>query len=557
MNRSAVAVILGAELLAFRNRLTKGRPGRLVLILILLFAGAIVFGGFVFSAGLAGAQFLPQARDSMLAGAFTALSVLMLVLGFPTVISNFFVGTDLLQLVLAPIRPIEIFIARALLAMRANLLLAFVVVVFICGVGIGSGANVVYYLVALLLIFLQVLIVTGLQVILMSAVLRVVPARLARDVAVGLAGLTGAGIYLVWNVSIRSTFGRRGRPDVSGLVSLAHRIDWLPSAWSGHVLSSVIYGDVVAAVEWAALVVVISGLLTAAAAALYGQTLLAGLGLLGSTPSVWKRPSRPRSPAARPSVPAGAASPELAIARKDWLAYRRDIRRLSRILPGILFLVAYAFVLVRPARGISAFWNDVFLAAFISMFLSMAMATAAVPGERRGYQLLRMAPISTGEILRAKILYTLSPVVGIALVISVVVAVSGGNSFFQILQIGVLAVWLGLGFISIGVSAGAIDPHFDSVDDRRAIGIAGTFTALGGELGFGVLSVGAFALLQFGGDAVAGAPLSFLPSSPLIGPVLIAVAVVLAAGAVALVGGLLWLAAGRLRSFEGSIGLAA
>src|SRR5207253_11271330 len=69
---------------------------------------------------------------------------------------------------------------------------------------------------------------------------------------------------------------------------------------------------------------------------------------------------------------------------------------------------------------------------------------------------------------------------------------------------------------------------FRSVDDRRAIGIAGTFTALGGELGFGVLSVGAFALLQFGGDAVAGAPLSFLPSSPLIGPVLIAMAVVLA-----------------------------
>ena len=37
MNRSAVAVILSAELLAFRNRLTKGRPGRLVLIAILLF----------------------------------------------------------------------------------------------------------------------------------------------------------------------------------------------------------------------------------------------------------------------------------------------------------------------------------------------------------------------------------------------------------------------------------------------------------------------------------------------------------------------------------------
>ena len=36
MNRSAVAVILGAELLALRNRLTKGRPGRLVLIVVIV-----------------------------------------------------------------------------------------------------------------------------------------------------------------------------------------------------------------------------------------------------------------------------------------------------------------------------------------------------------------------------------------------------------------------------------------------------------------------------------------------------------------------------------------
>lgn len=550
MNRFAVSVILGAELRAWWNRLTKGRPGRTAVLAVALSVMTITFGGFVFSGGIAAAHFLPEARDTMLAGGFTALSVLMLVLGFPTVIGNFFVGTDLIQLVLAPIRSLDIFVARALLAMRANVLLAAVVLAFTAGVGVGSGASPLYYAVALLLLFVQVLLVTAAQVILMAGVLRFVPARIARDVAVAVAGLTGASLYLLWNVTLRGSFARRAAPDVSGLVALASRIDWLPSAWPGHALNAVVDGDVTAALGWSVACIALAVGLTTVAAALYGRTLLAGLGLLGATPTLWRR--RPRAARAPRTETQSGASPALAIARKDWLAYRRDIRRLSRILPGMLFLVAYAFVLVRPVRGVGQFWTDVFLAAFISMFLAMAVAIAAVPGERRGFQLLRMAPISTWDVLRAKVMFTLSPVVALAVTLTVVVAVTGGNGPLQVAEIAVLAVWLGFGFVSVGVAAGAIDPHFESVDDRRAVGVGGTFAALGGELAFGVLSVGAFALLQFAFD-----PPSFLPSTPLLAPILVLIAVGLAAGALALVWGLMWVAAGRLRTFEGVIGTAA
>ena len=549
MNRTPVAVILGAELRAWWNRLTKVRAGRAALLAVFVLAATLIFGGFVFAAGVSAAQLLPGARDAMLAGGFTALAVLMLVLGFPTVIGNFFVGPDLLQLVLAPIRTRDIFIARSLLAMRANLLLACVVLAFVVGVGVGSGASLLYYPIVLALLFVQVLAVTALQVILMAVVLRFVPSRIARDVAVAVAGVAGAGLYLAWNVTIRGSFGRRGAPDAGGLVALASRIEWLPSAWPGHALGAVIAGDVAGVLGWSALFVALAASLTAAASLLYGRTLLAGLGLLGSTPTLWKR--RPRvSVVARPEAP-GAASPAMAIARKDWLAYRRDIRRLSRLLPGILFLVAYAFVLVRPTPGAGRFWSDVFLSAFISMFLAMAIAVAAVPGERRGFQLLRMAPISPLEILRAKVMFTLSPVVALAVVISTVVAATAGNPPVDVVEIALLATWLGFGFVSIGVSAGAIDPHFESVDDRRAVGVGGTFAAIGGELAFGALSVAAFALLQF-----AIATPSFLPSTPATGPLLLLLALLLTAGALALVSGMLWFASARLRSFEGAIGTA-
>ncbi|HET7419160.1 MAG TPA: hypothetical protein VFL27_02135, partial [Candidatus Dormibacteraeota bacterium] len=496
MNRSPVAIILAAELRAWWNRLTKVRAGRAAVLVVFVLALSVIFGGFVFSGGLAAASFLPGARDAMLAGAFTALSVLMLVLGFPTVIGNFFVGADLLQLVLAPIRTRDIFVARALLAMRANTLLACVVLAFIAGVGVGSGASIAYYALALLLLFAEVLGVTALQVVLMAIVLRFVPSRIARDVAVAVAGLAGGGLYLLWNMTIRgSVVPRRGPPNVSGLLAVASRIEWLPSAWPGHALTATITGDVAAALAWSAVFLILAVALSAISSALYGRTLLAGLGLLGSTPALWKRKVR-TAQVARPEA-AGATSPAMAIARKDWLAYRRDIRRLSRLLPGMVFLVAYAFVLVRPSAGAGRFWTDVFLSAFISMFLAMAVATASVPGERRGFQLLRMAPISTWEILRAKVLFTLSPLVVLAVAISAVVATTAGNGPLQVIQIAMLSTWLGFGFVSIGVSAGAIDPHFESVDDRRAVGIAGTFAALGGELTFGALSIGGFALLQF------------------------------------------------------------
>jgi hypothetical protein len=551
MNRSAVAVILGAEIRAWWNQVSRSRGGRTAILSAFALVALLLFGSFVFAGGIAAAKFLPQAVDTMLAGAFTALSVLMLVLGFPTVIGNFFVGADLLQLVLAPVRALDIFLARSVLAMRANVLLASVVLAFVAGVGVGSDASPLYYLFALLLLAVQVLALTAVQVILMAAVLRFVPSRLARDVAVAVAGLAGGGLYLAWNLTLRGSFVRRGTPDVSGLVAIANRIDWLPSAWPGHALSSVLSGDAGGVLGWSAIFLVLALGLSTLAATLYGRTLLAGLGLLGGTPAMWKRRPRATTVAVRREV-RGAASPALAIARKDWLAYRRDIRRLSRILPGIVFLFAYAYIAIRPSSSVNQFWSDVFLTAFITLFLAMAVATAAVPGERRGFQLLRMAPISTWEILRAKVLYTMSPIVALTTLISIVVAVTARNGVVQVVSIALLAAWLGFGLVAIGVSAGAIDPHFDSVDDRRSVGVGGTFAGLGGELLFGALSVGAFAMLDF-----AASPPSFLPSSPVTALVLVVVAVILAAGAAGVVAGMLWLAAGRLRTFEGAIGTAA
>ncbi len=549
MNRSPVAVILGAELRAWRNRILKSPSPRSALIAFVLLIGALVVGGSVFALADGAAQILPTARDAMLVGSFSALSILMLVVGFPTVIANFYVGSDLVQLVLAPVRPIEIFIARAILAMRANLLLGFVIAAFVLGVGAGSAASPAYYVVAVLLIALQVLLVTAVQAILLSFVLRLVPARLARDVAVAVASISGAGVYLLWQVTLRQTIGRK--PDVSGLVSFAQHVDWLPSAWPGHALSAALDGSLAASLAWLGLSVAVSCALIGVAGALYGSTLPAGIGQLGGAPSRWRATKGARTP--RSAAGEKVVSPELAIARKDWISYRRDVRRLSRLVPAVIFLCGYALVLNRPTRGLTGFWNDVFVIAFISMFMSLAVATSAIPSERRGFQLLRLAPFRMSQLLRAKILLTMMPIVGLSLVICIVIAATSGSTLEEVVQLVGLALWLGLGFVAIGVSAGAIDPRFEAVDDRRMVGPLGTLTGLGAELGFGALSVLAFVLFHVAARVYEGVPVGTLPSSPAFALVFAGGGVVVAVLAAVVVALLVRSAASRLRSFEQAI----
>jgi len=549
--------ILRAEILALRHRLVKRGAARLTVLAIFMIGAAIFIGGGAFSLGAGAGHFLPTAVDPLLVGGFTGLSVLMLVVGFPTVIATFFVGRDLLLLTLAPIRAIEIFAARLALAMAANLLISSILLAVILGIGAGTGAPIAYFLLAVPLVFVQVLAVTSIQTVLMSVVLRWIPARRARDVAAAVAGLTGAGLYLAWNLSLRQSFSGRSRQDIENLNTMLQRIDWLPPAWPGHALSALVAGNATAAVAWTLLAVLLSVVLVTAAAVLYERTLLAGLGVFGSPQAIWSRKARRPSPlagedghaSARPG--GGVASPALAIARKDWLGFRRDIRRLSRLLPALLFPIGYVFAVARPSRGMNGFWAEVFLVGFMSMFMSTTLATPSIPSERRGFQLLRMAPLPMWQGLRAKILLTLPPVLAMTIVFSVVVALVSNNGVDRAIELATLVVWLGCGFVAIGVSAGGIDPRFDALDDRRAVGLVGTLAGVGGSLAFGVLSAGALALFVFGADAIGGATkLGPIPSTPELGALMWGAGVVLAAGSLAIVGVLLWLANSRLRSNE-------
>jgi hypothetical protein len=548
---SLLGVIVRSELRAFRNRLLKRNAVGLAAIgVLLLFAGGPILGG-AFAVGAAAGHFLTLATDSLLAAAFTGLSILMLLIGFPTVIATLFVGRDLLQLVVAPVHTRAIFVARLLVAMAANLLISSIVISGVLGIGAGAGAPWVFFPMAVVLLTAQVIVITALQAILMAMILRWVPARLARDVAAGVAGLTGAALYLAWNLSLRQTFTRRAPPDVSILRSLVQRIDWLPTTWPGHALSSTVDGSIGSALVWSLATILLAAVLFVIADLLYERTLLSGLGIFGDATGVWRRRGQR---AATPSAAGGTGSPFLAIARKDWLGFRRDVRRLTRLLPALLLPLGYAVALSQPGRSLTGFWSNVALVTFLAMFMSSALASPSVPSERRGFQLLRMAPFPMWQLLRAKVFIALPPVMAMMIVFVVVVDIASRSGAGQLLGLVVFGTWLAVGFVSISVSGGAIDPRFEATDDRRSVGIVGTLTAIGGSLGFALMSVGALALFFFGSQAVTGsANFGPIPASPPIGIAMMVIGLLLLVAGGILVGILLVLANSRLRSFEATI----
>jgi hypothetical protein len=220
----------------------------------------------------------------------------------------------------------------------------------------------------------------------------------------------------------------------------------------------------------------------------------------------------------------------------------------------MLLPLGYAAALSQPARNLSGFWSNVALVTFLSMFMSSALATPSIPSERRGFQLLRLAPLTMWQLLRAKVFIALPVVLATMLVFSVAVAVASKSGATQLLELLIFGVWLAAGFVSISVSGGAIDPHFEATDDRRSVGVLGSLTSIGGSLGFSVVSIGALALFLFGEQTVAGvANLGPIPSTPAVGFAMILGGLLLVSAACALVAVLLTFANARLHAFEGSI----
>jgi hypothetical protein len=538
-----IRVIVGADLRSLLNRV-RSMPARsrwgLFLAAPVASIPVLVFVGLVGASLASGNTADPTGALGLL---FTTYAGLALVLVAGLVITLMFTDRNLLLLAVTPVPTVAIAVARLVLLVGANAVVGIACWIALLGFGVRVGAPPLFWIGSLILVPAMSVATAALQTLVFCLVLRVVPAGRARDASVMVSSLVTVLVYLsqyllrgnLATAPAASTFTRVDlAPDgLSGIqacvpgtvqlfrvgyrcqvaagapasttVAIGEPVSLVPTGWPGRSLGLLLRGDDAGAALWLGLTAALVVVLCAAMLAVYRRVFVTGITVFTEAP---RRTVR-RSWRGRASVDAhvDTASVVWALVAKDWRTWRRDVRRLAGIAPAALYSLLYPFILFRgtdTSAGGAGFWTVMAPTLLGPMMLSTVIGGSAVPSEGRAFNVLRLAPLTTATVMRAKVVAAGIPTAVLCVVLAGVAGAIHQGDAGRLLLVCAFAAWLGVGLSAIAVGTGAISPRFDAKNTGRQTGAAASFAMVGGDLLFLLISVGGFAALIVGAPVLSG-----------------------------------------------------
>jgi ABC-2 type transport system permease protein len=521
---NAILVLIRTQFLIARNTFWRGKIMRKVglVVLALALAGAS-YGLYWLTRGIVEgitspefADFLAQAarRGGLPAGfsldfrsyllavpaavLFFAL-VLLVLTSFTTVLSSLYLSGDIDMLLSAPVPMRAVFVVKffgGLLAPYA--LLFFLLGPFMLGFGQGLGFGAGYFVAAVVALLLLPLLPTGLGALLVMVVVRVIPARRAREIVGVIGGLVGISWYIV------SQFSRELSPRLANAQALDYlrRFDnpLAPSAWAARALVAagegrapdlLLYGGLFAGLSIGVFLVCV---------ALAERLYYAGWSNMSTQGGRIRTRTKNRElrttagtaqAGAWLSVLGSLLPPEsAAVLYKDLKVFPRDLRNLQQLIFPLVLAGVWSFRLVTggqpsAARGAPPFFSSLNALAsagisfYICLVLSGAIGGAGVNREGKGFWLLKVAPISARQLLLGKLTlaYLPFPIVGTLFVVALSILQHSAPSDFARSLVLVLVAGLGVSSISLGISAAF--PKFNWENPRQQNSVrAGCLTPL-------------------------------------------------------------------------------
>jgi ABC-2 type transport system permease protein len=461
------------------NAMQRRTRVRLIVIPLLL----IVFASPLFVGIAAGVRYGtahdPATVRHYLPLVFIGVFFLTLFGSFPTTLTALYFSPTVPLLLTAPVPLRTVFItalSESALAAPIVLLLSLALLI---AYGIGAGAGIAFYLVAIVSILLTVLFVAALTQILVVGLLRIIPARRAREGLTLLGALLSIGAYAVW-------YGSRGGPGrLNGngrFQTIADRFEpwsrWLPPGWAGRGSEAAQIGAWPAALGWLTLLALGTAVLGGAAYALFVRAFLVGWSATREAAPRQHGAARARVGIERFGV--GWAPPVRAIAVKEFRTLVRDTKRLSVVVRSVGFMCVYLFFFL--FRGGSPgtlqaglwFWLRLLIAITALLFgLTSGVSGYSFGAEGTQFGLYRAAPLPPRSLFLGKWL------AGVAIAAPVAVALTVGIGFWlhgsggQLALLPLVALWYALGTSAIAVASAAIGPRFDAAQPNRATGAAG------------------------------------------------------------------------------------
>jgi ABC-2 type transport system permease protein len=486
---------------SFRHAKTSAKVGRIVGMLLL--AG---FGGFIFWLSWVLLNFLRSSKLTQFVGDTTALldAVPVLILtvffmgilitSFGVLLQALYLSGDMDFLLAAPIPIRAVFITKLLQAILPNFgLTALFGLPVLVGLGLSGGYSFWYFPFMLILMISLSLAAAGLAGLLVMLVVRIFPARRVVEVL----GFVGAIISIVCsqtgNLMNSGNSANVSQEQVSGALGWLVQLNnpWIPLNWPGRGLVALGEGNWLPGFGLTLLSLGLTGglfWLSLVTAERWYFTGWAGMQVVKQK----KQPTRLSHTATASARPVPAvfqamrllSAPVRGMIWKDYLMMRRDLRHLSQLITPLIFGIIYGIMFLRsggeaPAgRGEAPDWfmssvenllayGSVFLAIFVGWMLLQRLAGMGFSQEGKNYWMLKAAPVSARQMLRAKFLVAYLP----ALVLSVLFMVV--FSILQRIGIGQLAYSLWMvalclaGMAGIQLAFGAAGANFNWEDPRK------------------------------------------------------------------------------------------
>ncbi len=360
------------------------------------FAVAAALGVFaMISLGTyAGVHILTQAGargliESIPAWAFLVYLFTDILIAFGQALGDLYLSRDMPILVAMPLRTANILIAKFVLGVAQNeVYVAIFLLPFALAYLAGMGAPWWAYPEAVFCVALFPALLYAPLIIVTIAVLRIVPAKIAKE---GL-WLLGASVPTVfWFLSFYRVAHMTG--DVASM-RLPQAPEWLPSTWIGNALALLAQGQHEAAWSWIVFIVLVTFLACPTALIVVARSFHGGW-----TGASTVRHAKPVRLAAR-----APSTPVRALVRKDLLAFARSPQLWFNHITALVFVV---FLLVghkvqTPLLPLTPQLAMV-QAGFVAVFGALNPGMTALSLEHFAVWVIRAAPLSARQIVWAKL----------------------------------------------------------------------------------------------------------------------------------------------------------
>lgn len=451
----SVARLLGLRVMIFMNGIRRAKKGQKIRMAILIVA-LLAFIGFLAYLSM---QFLRFIRRPELIEIgdqiapllqrvpeliFTATFFGILITSFGVLLQALYLAGDMDFLLARPIPIRAVFVAKMLQAIVPNfLLIGLVALPALFGYAAYAGYSAAFYPAAIVMMAALALAAAGFSALLVMAVVRFFPARRVAEVL----GFLGAVLSFMCSQSGQlAQFSNLDAEQATGALLALERFGpaWAPLRWAAQGVTAIGNRDWL---NGAGLTLPAVGL----AIGIFAFTLSAAERLYFSG---WARidsaPRKKRPVATDPArasrgwaIPAAGfqrigaflAAPippaVRAVAAKDWLVLRRDLRNLSQIVTPLILGIVYAVMILggsseAPARDPAApamvagalntivLYSGVGLSLFVSWMLLARLAGMGFAQEGKSYWMLKAAPVRSEELILAKFIVAYLPTLGLS-----------------------------------------------------------------------------------------------------------------------------------------------